>query len=200
MAALLAIPQNFLLLEREARQVDNQETWSKISNSLRRPLLLNPCERKRTPADGRIAARQVDMSSSAPSWYGEQLVVYPDSRQAAAAVRRVRADLKRCAVFKVPKSKRAESYPAFRYKAAEVRVGDDAVLVRSEAYVRDVKSWTGWEHYVLARRGSAVMVYQLSDAAVNSEAQGRRQVVRWARAMAGKACGLALPELPQGPC
>lgn len=137
------IPKDFLLFEKAARQVDNEESWSKISDSLSKQLLIKPCKGKRSTADGREAMRTVVIDTSAPSFSAEQLVIYRSPGTAQKAFKRLRAEILRC--------------HQNRYTIKPSRVGDQAFAVTATAkYGYDV-------HGFVTRRGRALIIFDGND-------------------------------------
>ncbi|MGI5493696.1 hypothetical protein [Microtetraspora malaysiensis] len=150
-ASAAEIPKGFLLTEAKARKaipppLDDEEWW-KISDKPSSQLELDPCSTKGKPRDGRVAMRTITHETSAPSYSGEQLVLYRNATSAKAALAKLRAELKRC------------SRGSYRYSAKPLSVGDEAVSVTGHAYAKgkiDESSRTMW---AVARRGSSLFFY-----------------------------------------
>lgn len=92
--ATAKLPRGFLL--NEAKLNGPRRPWEhlKLSNSLKKPLEVNPCGR-RTARDGRSASRTFTYLAETV-YRSEQVVLYPSARAAKAAMRSVRADLAEC--------------------------------------------------------------------------------------------------------
>ncbi|MGP3960271.1 hypothetical protein ACTWPT_30105 [Nonomuraea sp. 3N208] len=178
------IPKGFLLTEAAATAgpIMEGEEWWEISNRLSRQLELNPCNRRATPRDGRVAMRTISYSSSAPSGSSEQLVLYPDTTSAQAAFRKLRADLAKCP--KKPISKR-KTDPMFGYVGKPLRIADEALSVAGYYVYPKGKRELG-ELGVVARRGAALFLY--FDA--GGPASSGKKIVRQAKKMATKVCDL----------
>ncbi|WP_449063356.1 hypothetical protein [Planomonospora algeriensis] len=109
----------------------------------------------------------------APSSSSEQLVLYRSARAAAAALDRLRADVRRC----------TEDRDGYRYSVKPLRVGNDAVWVkhskkegRSELYDRFA---------VVARRGKALILYTVDGGSYTTGS-----LTGPAKKMAVKVCGI----------
>lgn len=177
------IPRDFLLTEHQARKPQTPdeayEEGYKISDKLTKPLELNPCNRRRAADAGRVAARTITYWSSAPSGSSEQLILYRNPRAAHAALIQLRTDVKRCARRGDPSSPQLQ----IRWRTTKVKVGDEAAgmgyTTRQDGSV--IQTITG----VVARRGSALMIYTTTDG--NYEPGGLTKDVR---KMAAKVCDL----------
>ncbi|MFI6393605.1 hypothetical protein ACIBHY_35715 [Nonomuraea sp. NPDC050547] len=182
-ATATEIPKNFLFSEPAARKVlspdDAAEMGYKISDKLTRPLELNPCVHRRAIDRGRLAARTITLWTSAPSGESEQLVLYKSPRAAHAAFAKLRAEVKRCARKGDPAS------PALkiRWRTSKVKAGDESIGMGyrtwQDGYVNETV--TG----VVARRGSALMIYTTSAGDYNPGG-----LTKTTRKMAAKVCSL----------
>ncbi|MFE0151184.1 hypothetical protein ACFWY5_28845 [Nonomuraea sp. NPDC059007] len=177
------IPRNFLLSEPAARKTQTPEEayeqGYKISDKLTRPLELNPCVHRRAADRGRLAARTITLWTSAPSGASEQLVLYKSSRAAHAAFAQLRAEVKRCARKGDPAS------PALRirWRTSPAKAGDESIGMGYQTWQDGSvnETITG----VVARRGSALMIYTTSDGSYNPGG-----LTKDARKMAAKVCSL----------
>ncbi|MBB5082054.1 hypothetical protein [Nonomuraea endophytica] len=182
-ATATEIPKNFLLSEPDARKIlspdDAAEQGYKISDKLTRPLVLNPCVHRRAVDRGRLAARTITFWSSAPSGSAEQLVLYKSPGAAHAAFTQLRAEVKRCA------SKRDPAAPALkiRWRTSKAKAGDESIGMGYQTWQDGIvnETVTG----VVARRGSALMIYTTSDGYYNPGG-----LTKTARKMAAKVCAL----------
>lgn len=185
--ALTPIPRDFLITEPAARVVDpDGEQWWKISDKLSKPLQLNPCGRKGGTGDGRTAMRTITYGNTAPSHAGEQLVLFKNVTTAKTALVRLRADVKRCAKHKEPPTTAWTGITAYRYVTGRApRVGDDALFVSGQIKERGRRGWNELEGYLVARKGSALMIYT-----ADWEFSIRKKVTGQAKKMAAKVCDL----------
>ncbi|MEU6717346.1 hypothetical protein ABZ897_38275 [Nonomuraea sp. NPDC046802] len=175
------IPKGFLLTERAAKgPVMEDEEWWEISNSLSRPLELNPCGRKGKPRDGRVAMRTIGYSTSAPSGRAEQLVLYRNASSARAAFRKLRADLARCRERITAKRKHG-------YTAKPLRAGDEGLFATGVYYTKGKRPTESDVLGVAARRGAALFFYTDIGWPYPST---RKKIVRQAQKMAKKVCDL----------
>ncbi|MFF5206371.1 hypothetical protein [Streptosporangium sp. NPDC000396] len=197
-AETVKIPKGFLLTEAEATKplTDDQaaEEWWTVSDKLARPLELNPCGSKKKPHDGRIAMRTIIGKTTGPSYVSEQVVLYPSVKNAGAVFRKLRADVKRCAKAKAPQAATVAG-DFHRYIGKKARIGDEALLAEGNSYERgqeeplkgELYSPSG-ERYVVARRGSALILYT-ADSNWAGEDTSRILIGR-AKKMAKKICDL----------
>ncbi|WP_084959329.1 hypothetical protein [Thermoactinospora rubra] len=175
------IPQDFLLFEKAAKGPRKEwQSWQ-VSGDVRRPLLVNPCWRKRADEAARVAARTVGFTDEV---YGkaEQLVVYRDAGQARQAMNRLRADLKKCADI-------GKGHNRALNFSKPLKLGDEALRSGSRYF-------EGGQVAVVARKGAVVFLY--AETAVPTRrlpAKQFKNVLRWANQMAGKVCAL-----PQAGC
>ncbi|MEU1720260.1 hypothetical protein [Nonomuraea sp. NPDC005692] len=182
-AAVTEIPKNFLFTERAARvplsQDDAAEQGYKISDRLTAPFELNPCRHRRAVDRGRTAARTITYWSTAPSRSAEQLVLYKSPRAARAALAGLRAEAGRCARKGDPSVPTLE----IQWRTTKVKAGDEALGMgyRTRQAGNVDRTITG----VVARRGSALIVYRTDDGDYDP---GR--LTKNARKMAVKVCGL----------
>ncbi|MFI9558014.1 hypothetical protein [Nonomuraea endophytica] len=182
-ATATEIPKNFLLSEPDARKIlspdDAAEQGYKISDKLTRPLELNPCVHRRAVDRGRLAARTITLWTSAPSGSAEQLILYKSPRAAHAAFTQLRAEVKRCA----RKGDPAAPALKIRWRTSKAKAGDESIGMGYQTWQDGSvnETVTG----VVARRGSALMIYTTSDGYYNPGG-----LTRTARKMAAKVCAL----------
>ncbi|GLW96874.1 hypothetical protein Misp02_09610 [Microtetraspora sp. NBRC 16547] len=174
-AAAAGLPSGFLLYEAKAKKP--AMPWQKweISDDLSAPLELNPCAGKPGAAN-RAAARTITYSMENNS-LSEQVVLYRDEKSARAAMRTLRADLKRCAAG-------GKHLTAYSYRAVSTRIGDEGL--RGGAWFAE-----GSVRYVVVRKGAALATYVRTGDATKRLLPSRfRPLVKDARAMAAKICRL----------
>ncbi|MGP3920640.1 hypothetical protein [Nonomuraea sp. 10N515B] len=182
-ATVTEIPKNFLLMERDARRPLSPEQANemgyKISGKLTRPLELNPCRHRRAVDGGRLAARTITLWTSGPSSSSEQLVVYKSPRAAHAALTRLRAEVTRCA------RKGNPSVPklSIRWRTSKAKAGDEALGMGYQTWQDGSVNVTITG--IVARRGSALMIYTTDEGAYNPGGLTKK-----ARKMATKVCTL----------
>ncbi|MGN9839243.1 hypothetical protein ACTMTI_14085 [Nonomuraea sp. H19] len=197
-AETVKIPKGFLLTEAEATKplTEDQaaEEWWTVSDKLTKQLELNPCRSKGKPRDGRIAMRTIIGKTSAPSYVTEQLVLYPSAKNAGAAFRKLRAEVKRCAKAKAPKT--ATVAGSFhRYTSKKVNIADEALLIKGSSYERGTEEpvkgelyISSGERYVVVRRGSALALYTADSYWAGEDTT--KTLTNRAKKMAGKVCDL----------
>ncbi len=196
MSALLAvspIPKNFLITEHDARTpssgVELGEEWWKISDKIDKKLELNPCGRRGTGSDGRVAMRTITYHATAPLKSSEQLVIYKSPKAAATALARLRADVRKCAEHRRGSRAGWDPNGSYRYVGRAVRLADEALWVREQAY-EEHSGWSSYDWFLAARRGAALMIYSADDGAVLGDRSGWKQLSRKARKMSVKVCEL----------
>ncbi|MBG0832142.1 hypothetical protein HS041_31025 [Planomonospora sp. ID67723] len=178
--AATGLPDGFLLYEAEAEGPrEPWETWQ-VSDSLSRPLALNPCHVKRPWDGGRSQARSVRYAAETELRH-EQVVVYRSERAARAAMTGLRAQLKRCA--KVG-GKLGRDYDAYTYRWKGTGIGDESVRAGARYFESAFR-------HVAVRRGKAVVVYAEDGSFTSKLKAGHfRGLERDARKMAAKVCEL----------
>lgn len=182
-ATVTEIPKNFLLTERGARRsLDPHEAYEqgyKISDKLTKPLELNPCGHRRAVDRDRVAARTITNWTSAPSNSAEQLVIYKSPRAAHSALTRLRAEAKRCARKGDPSAPQLK----IRWRTSKAEAGDEAIGMGYQTWQDGSvnQTITG----IVARRGSALMIYTSDDGIYNPGG-----LTKDARKMAAKVCKL----------
>ncbi|MEV4391758.1 hypothetical protein [Nonomuraea sp. NPDC049607] len=173
------LPHGMLFLEKHppARQ---WETYT-VKNSVELPLQLDPCLSYRRRDGGRLEARAVLYSSEDEMKY-EQLVVYKDVRHAEAAMRVLRADLRRCADVGKGVNRR-------RYFTRPLDVGDDGLRAGGRFFENG-------EHAVAVRRGAALYIAGESAWPTRSlPLKGFKVLIGQAREMTVRVC-----RLPEAAC
>ena len=197
-AETVKIPKGFLLTEAEATKplTEDQaaDEWWTVSDKLTKPLELNPCRSKKKHRDGRIAMRTITEGTSAPSYATEQLVLYPSAKNAGAAFRKLRADVKKCAKAKAPQT--ATVAGSFhRYTGKKVNIADEALLVKGSSYERGTEEplkgelyISSGERYVVVRRGSALVLYTADSYWAGEDTT--KILTNRAKKMAKKVCDL----------
>ncbi|GGO06930.1 hypothetical protein GCM10010116_13810 [Microbispora rosea subsp. aerata] len=169
------LPKGFLL--NEAKMDRPRKPWEhlKLSDSLKRPLEVNPCDRN-TARDGRSASRTFTYLAET-DYRSEQVVLYPSKRAAKAAMRTLRADLAKC-----DSGGRGPERYAYRWKSTDI--GDEAIRVGGFFFENRTRS-------VVVRRGSAIAVYVRTGLVTKSLPVSQfRPLIKDARKMAAKLCGL----------
>jgi hypothetical protein len=177
-AALLSVglPHGFLYMESHP-PAKAWETY-RVDESARLPLQPNPCNRRRPADSGRLATRAVVWTSENRSKV-EQLVVYRSTDAARAAMRGLRADLKRCA-------KLGKGIDRQRYFSKATAVGDEGLRAGA-------RYWEDGFQAVAVRRGAAVYVVGASAWPGESlPVKDFRTLIGQADKMTVKVC--ALPE------
>ncbi|WP_113705535.1 hypothetical protein [Nonomuraea lactucae] len=153
------------------------------SDSLKRPLRLNPCDREKAWDKGRVAARTMAFIGEAYDMKDEQLVVYKDVAHAKKAMRGLRAELARCADMK------GEGHDRYRYFTKPVRVGDEGLRAGGLYFESSTRS-------VVVRRGAALYVVGESGRVSRSlPLKHFRGLIAQAEKMAVKVC-----DLPEAAC
>lgn len=168
------LPKGTLFMESHP-PAKSWETYT-TSDSLRRPLSVNPCNRRKAWDGGRVAARTM-VHAWENQMRDEQLVVYRDTAEARKAVRGLRAELARCAVV-------GGGHDRSRYYVKPVAVGDEALRVGGLHFENSTRS-------VVMRRGAAVYVVgETGRVSKGLPMPYFRGLVEQAGRMAAKVCGL----------
>ena len=173
--ATAKLPRGFLL--NEAKLNGPRRPWEhlKLSNSLKKPLEVNPCGR-RTARDGRSASRTFTYLAETV-YRSEQVVLYPSARAAKAAMRSVRADLAEC-------GSGGRGHERYSYRWKSTGVGDEALRIGGFFFENRSRS-------VVVRQGSAIAVYVRTGLVTKSLPISQfRPLIKDARTMAAKLCGL----------
>ncbi|MFI6919458.1 hypothetical protein ACIBIZ_05845 [Nonomuraea spiralis] len=173
------LPHGMLFLEKHP-PAERWETYT-VKNSMTLPLQLNPCLSRRQRDGGRLETRAVLYSNEDEMKY-EQLVVYRDVRHAEAAMRLLRADLRRCADV-------GKGHNRYRYFTKPLDVGDDGLRAGGRFF-------ESGEHAVAVRRGAALYIVGESAWPTRSlPLKGFKGLLGQARAMTVKVC-----RLPEAAC
>ncbi|NJP93112.1 sensor domain-containing protein [Nonomuraea sp. FMUSA5-5] len=170
-----SLPKGFLLYE--AKAAGPAKSWEKwtVSNRLSRRLEVNPCERN-PGANDRVTARTITYVAEADH-LSEQVVIYRSKTAARQAFNDVRADLKRCATGGT------KPY-TYTYRWKKTLIGDEALRIGGFFF-------EGRARYVIVRKGKALAIYAEGGNVTKSlKSSHFRAVVKDARTMAGKVCGL----------
>jgi hypothetical protein len=173
--ATAKLPRGFLL--NEPKMNGPRRPWEhlKLSNSLKKPLEVNPCGR-RTARDGRSASRTFTYLAETV-YRSEQVVLYPSARAAKAAMRSVRADLAEC-------GSGGRGHERYSYRWKSTGVGDEALRIGGFFFENRSRS-------VVVRQGSAIAVYVRTGLVTKSLPISQfRPLIKDARTMAAKLCGL----------
>lgn len=173
--ATAKLPKGFLL--NEAKMDGPRRPWEhlKLSNSLKKPLEVNPCGR-RTAHDGRGASRTFTYLAETV-YRVEQVVLYPSEQAAKAAMRSVRADLATC-------GSGGRGHERYSYRWKSTGVGDEALRIGGFFFENRSRS-------VVVRRGSAIAVYVRTGLVTKSLPVSQfRPLIKDARTMAAKLCRL----------
>jgi len=183
LSPVTVIPKNFLLTERDARRPlspeQAYEEGYKISDKRTKPLELNPCLHQHAVDRNRVAARTITYWSSGPSAYSEQLVIYKSPHAAHSALTRLRAEVKRCARKSDPSAPQLQ----IRWRTSKAEAGDESLGMGYQT--RQGGSVNQTITGIVARRGSALMIYTTDEGAYDP---GR--LTKNARKMAAKVCNL----------
>jgi hypothetical protein len=189
--APVQIPKSFLLSEKSARTPQRAEEWWEISDKLNKPLLGNPCGRKSGTTADRSAARTIVHHTSAPSYSGEQLVVYRNTKAAKKAMSKLFADARRCATRPDGKPYSWTGDGRTRWVVSRTRLANEAALMRMMMHDKLNKEWSPLLSGLVVRKGRALMIYVGDQEALGHE---RKQAVRTLRGsatkMAAKVCAL----------
>ncbi|MEU7894207.1 hypothetical protein AB0B45_15260 [Nonomuraea sp. NPDC049152] len=193
--APVQIPKNFLLSEKAARTPQSDEVraeeWWEISDKLNKPLLGNPCGRKGATTADRSAARTIVHHTSAPSYSGEQLVIYRSTKAAKKAMSKLFADAGQCATQPDGKPYSWTGDGKTRWVVSRTRLAHEAALMRMMMYDKLNKDWSSLLSGLVARKGRALMIHIGDQEALGYE---RKQAVKTLRStaikMAAKVCAL----------
>ncbi|MEU8173001.1 hypothetical protein AB0C14_08995 [Microbispora hainanensis] len=169
------LPKGFLL--NEAKMDGPRRPWErlKLSNSLKKPLEVNPCGH-RTARDGRGASRTFTYLAETV-YRSEQVVLYPSERAAKAAMRSVRADLARC-------GSGGRGHERYSYRWKSTGIGDEALRIGGFFFENRSRS-------VVVRRGSAIAVYVRTGLVTKSLPVSQfGPLIKDARTMTAKLCRL----------
>ncbi|MGP3917583.1 hypothetical protein [Nonomuraea sp. 10N515B] len=193
--APIQIPKDFLLSEKAARaplsEIQKAEEWWQISDKLNEPLALNPCGRKRATTADRSAARTIVHETSAPSHYGEQLVIYRNAKAATTAMRKLLADAKRCVAHPHGKPYSWSNDGKTRWVVNRTRLGTEAALMRLMMYDKLNKEWAPLLSGIVARKGRALMIYTGDlESLGHPQKRALKTLHRTAAKMAAKVCTL----------
>ncbi|WP_188188556.1 hypothetical protein [Nonomuraea sp. SYSU D8015] len=189
------IPKDFLLNEKVARAPlseiqKDEESWE-ISDKLNEPLALNPCGRKRATTADRSAARTIVHNTSAPSYYGEQLVIYRNAKAARSAMRKLLADAKRCGAQPDGKPYSWADDGKTRWVVNRTRLGNEAALMRLMMYDKLNKEWSPQLAGIVTRKGRALMIYSGDlESLGHPQKRALKTLHRTAAKMAAKVCAL----------
>ncbi|OPG11345.1 hypothetical protein [Microbispora sp. GKU 823] len=174
-AAPATLPKGFLLDEAKVDGPHRPWEHMKLTDSLRKPLEVNPCDR-RTARDGRSASRTFTYVAETV-YRSEQVVLYPSEQAAKAAMKSVRADLAECGT-----GGRGPNRHVYRWKSADA--GDEALRIGGFFFENSSRS-------VIVRKGSAVAVYVRTGLVTKSLPVSQfRPLIKDARTMAAKLCDL----------
>jgi hypothetical protein len=189
------IPKDFLLSEKAARAPQSEEErgeeWWGISERRDKPLLLNPCRRKRAATADRSAVRTVTHDTTAPSHSGEQLVIYRNSKAAKAAMRKLLADAGRCVARPYGKPYSWAGNGRTRWVVNRTRLADEALLMRLMRYDKLNKEWSPLLLGLAARRGRALVIHSGDLESLGHPQKRAVKTLRGAAAeMAAKTCTL----------
>ncbi len=115
------------------------------------PAQINPCGTAPPGQAGRVAGRQILLTSNRGTWKSERLVVYADGGAAATAMDELRDALARCA------RRDGEGGTTTRWTWAPLAIGEDALFVGGQTY-RNSTPLRGHFRGVVMRQGRAVLV------------------------------------------
>ncbi|WP_157549942.1 hypothetical protein [Nonomuraea candida] len=179
LAAAVAIPNNFLLYEKEAAKNKNnpEASWS-ASGKRTAPLVVNPCQRNALGQAGRRQARTLIYTAVPDYAKSEQVVLYASPSAAAKALRDLQAAVRAC------------GRSAYRYSAAPVSLGDKGLSITGQAYQRG-KPAIGGERAIVTRRANALILYSVAgEWGKPAKADFKRQT-QDTRRMLAKICTIA---------
>ncbi|MBB6348759.1 hypothetical protein ACWGH8_17435 [Nonomuraea muscovyensis] len=179
LAVATAVPNGFLLYDKAASvKDDDPETSWTVSRKTNAPLVVNPCERPRLGQSGRASARTIVYTAVPDFSKSEQVILYASPSAARKAVKELRAAVAACRIS------------GYKYGAATVRLGDEALTVTGQSY-QGRRPAIGGERAVVARRANALVVYtQAGEWGKPAKGDFARQT-RDARRMLGKICDIA---------
>ncbi|GAA2209425.1 hypothetical protein GCM10009850_048830 [Nonomuraea monospora] len=179
LAATVAIPNNFLLYEKEAaKKDDNPETSWTATGRRTAPLVVNPCQKAALGRTGRTQARTLTYTAVPDYSKSEQVVLYATPAAAAKALRDLEAAVRAC------------GSAAYRYSAAAVALGDKGLMVTGQAY-QGRKPAVGGERAIVTRRANALILYTVAgEWGKPAKADFKRQTSDTKRMLA-KICTLA---------
>ncbi|MER6945770.1 hypothetical protein ABT294_17225 [Nonomuraea sp. NPDC000554] len=182
-AAAAGLPKGFLKYESEQARKPFGEaeiSW-RVSDKRTEVAALELCAGDELLSQAK-SLRSVFADGDADYHYREQVAVFADEKAAAGAMAKLRKAVKGCAKVVIFGGTAA-------YRGAKLPLGDEALQV--SRYNLESKSAYG-ERSVVARRGSAVIVYAevALYASKKPKASDFRSQVRDAKAMAVKVCDL----------
>ncbi|MGW3345511.1 hypothetical protein ACWDA3_19540 [Nonomuraea rubra] len=179
LAATVAIPNNFLLYEREAaKKDDNPETSWSATGKRTAPLVVNPCQQAKLGRAGRTQARTLTYTAVPDYSKSEQVVLYSSPAAAGKALRDLEAAVRAC------------GRSGYRYSAAAIALGDKGLMVTGQAY-QGGKPAVGGERAVVTRRANALILYTVGgEWGKPAKADFKRQTSDTKRMLA-KICSLA---------
>ncbi|TYB47166.1 sensor domain-containing protein, partial [Nonomuraea sp. PA05] len=179
LAATVAIPNNFLLYEKEAAKKDDdpETSWAATSKTTA-PLVVNPCQKAALGRTGRTQARTLTYTAVPDYSKSEQVVLYTTPAAAAKALRDLEAAVRACGTS------------GYRYSATAVALGDKGLMVTGQAYQRK-KPAIGGERAIVTRRANALIIYTVAgEWGKPAKADFKRQTSD-AKRMLAKICTLA---------
>ncbi|SEM07585.1 hypothetical protein [Nonomuraea pusilla] len=184
--AATKIPTGFLTYENASARsaVEFGETRWKVSDARTAQLLVNPCGARKTADAGRVAARTVTSSGDNDAGNDEQLVLYRSEALARQAMKGIRDALATC--------KGASDAARTVRRGQAASIGDEALRVIVQSTLAEGPG--GGERSVVARRGSALIIYRVHTTYDPAKTGFRRadfkRQEKDAKALAGKVCGL----------
>ncbi|WP_188187930.1 hypothetical protein [Nonomuraea sp. SYSU D8015] len=180
LAATIAIPNNFLLYEKDAAKKDDdpETNWSAGSKTSAR-LVVNPCQKAGLGQSGRKAARTLTYTAVPDYSKSEQVILYSSPAGAGKAMRDLEAAVRACGT------------KAYRYSAAVVDYGDKALKITGQAY-QGRKAAVGGERALVTRRANALIVYTVGgEWGRPAAASDFKQQIKDTRRMLAKVCTIA---------
>jgi hypothetical protein len=179
LAATVAIPNNFLLYEKEAaKKDDNPETSWTATGKRTAPLVVNPCQKAALGRTGRAQARTLTYTAVPDYSKSEQVVLYSSPAAAGKALRDLEAAVRAC------------GSAAYRYSATAIGLGDKGLMVTGQAY-QGGRPAVGGERAIVTRRANALILYTVAgEWGKPAKADFKRQTSDTKRMLA-KICTLA---------
>lgn len=182
--AVAGIPKGFLLYEKAAaKKDDNPETNWEVDRRTTVRLIANPCGKADLGTAGRTAARTVIFTSVPDFQKSEQVILYSSAAAAAKAMADLRQAVTACPSVKSPGS-------AYRFSATGAALGDEGLALTGQIY-QGRKAGIGGERAIVARRGSALLVYAQAGEWGKPAKADFTQQTKDAKKMIAKVCTVA---------
>jgi hypothetical protein len=179
LAAVVAIPSNFLLYEKAAATKDDdpETNWS-ASGAKSAALVVNPCGKAAFGQSGRKEARTLTFTGVPDFSKSEQVILYATAAAAGKVLRDLRAGARSC------------GRKGYRYAAATTALGDQALKISGQAY-QGGKAAVGGERAVVTRRANALIVYTVAGEWGKPAGSDYKQQIKDTKRMLAKICAVA---------